>query len=453
MTCLTAHAHSVRQNRAYAVHLTVALVVLFLAATAGLGADQVPGAVTPVTLTVPPPPPFDPAAPLFDGSVLHDIRLTMKPDDWDTLKARYMWDTYYPADFEWRGVKVPMVAIRSRGQGGRNPVKPSIRIDFNRYRPEQRFLNLNALVLANAAQDPAMLNRRLSMSVFSRVGLPAPRVVHARLFVNGEYGGLYEVVEAVEKPFLARVFGRDANAKKRDEGYLFEYKWEGDYQWTYLGSDLAQYAPLFEAQTHELDAPSVLYGPIEDMLRTINEVSDRDFATEVGKYLHIQLFIRHLAVERFISDIDGFLGDWGPNNFYLYRFENGTLSAIIPWDKDSTFYDLGDDIYRGFERTVLGQRILALPGLRRYYLESLLGIAASVVEPDAPGSPVSWFEAELLRQRAQILEAAKADGSKPYTNERVDEAHQEMLGFVRNRSACVADSALRELERLSLEAR
>jgi len=197
----------------------------------------------------------------------------------------------------------------------------------------------------------------------------------------------------------------------------------------------------------------VLYGPIEDMLRTINEVSDRDFATEVGKYLHIQLFIRHLAVERFISDIDGFLGDWGPNNFYLYRFENGTLSAIIPWDKDSTFYDLGDDIYRGFERTVLGQRILALPGLRRYYLESLLGIAASVVEPDAPGSPVSWFEAELLRQRAQILEAAKADGSKPYTNERVDEAHQEMLGFVRNRSACVADSALRELERLSLEAR
>ena len=125
------------------------------------------------------------------------------------------------------------------------------------------------------------------------------------------------------------------------------------------------------------------------MIRTINEVSDGDFETEVGQYLHLQFFIRHLAVERFISDIDGFLGDWGPNNFYLYRFEGGTLSAIIPWDKDSTFYDLLDDIYKGFDRSVLGQRILALPALRRYYLESLLGCAASVAEPDAPGFAAS----------------------------------------------------------------
>jgi len=453
MTCLTALARSVRPSRARSASLTVPLVLLLLAAAAGPAASQVPGAVAPGTLTVPPQPPIDPAAPLFDGSVLHDLRLTMKPDDWDTLKARFMWDTYYPADFEWRGVKVPMVGVRSRGQGSRNPVKPSIRIDVNRYHEEQRFLNLNALILANAAQDPAMLNRRLSMAVFSRVGLPAPRVVHARVYVNDEYVGLYEVVEAVEKPFLARVFGRDGNARKRDEGYLFEYKWETDYQWTHLGPDLARYAPLFELQTRQTDAPSIVYGPIEDMIRIINEVSDADFEPEVGTYLHLQLFIRHLAVERFISDIDGFLGDWGPNNFYLYRFEGGTLAAIIPWDKDSTFYDLLDDIYKGFDRSVPGQRILALPALRRHYLESLLACAASVVEPDAPDSPVSWFEAELLRQRAQILEAARADGNKPYTSERVDEAHQEMLEFVRNRSAVVADQARRELERLTQEAK
>jgi hypothetical protein len=342
-----------------------------------------------------------------------------------------------------------MVAVRSRGQGSRNPVKPSIRIDFNRYHEEQRFLNLNALILANAAQDPAMVNRRLSMAVFSRLGLPAPRVVHARVFVNDEYVGLYEAVEAVEKPFLARVFGRDGSAKKRDEGYLFEYKWETDYQWTYLGPDLARYAPLFEAQTRQMDAPAIIYGPVEDMIRTINEVGDADFETEAGRYLHLQLFIRHLAVERFISDIDGFLGDWGPNNFYLYRFEDGPLSAIIPWDKDSTFYDLLDDIYKGFDRSVLGQRILSLPALRRQYLESLMGCAASVAEPDAPGSALTWFEAELLRQRDQILDAARADGNKPYTNERVDEAHQEMLEFVRNRSAVVVDLAQREFERVA----
>jgi len=55
----------------------------------------------------------------------------------------------------------------------------------------------------------------------------------------------------------------------------------------------------------------------------------------------------------------------------------------------------------------------------------------------------------MLRERAQILEAAQADGNKPYTNERVDEAHQELLEFIRNRSALVIDLAQRELERLT----
>ena len=326
MTCLTAH-RALRPPGPGPPHPDVAAgPLVFLAATAGLGAAQVPGAVTPVTLTVPPQPPIDPAAPLFDGSVLHDLRLTMKPDDWDTLKARFMWDTYYPADFEWRGVKVPMVAVRSRGQGSRNPVKPSIRIDFNRYHEEQRFLNLNALVLANAAQDPAMLNRRLSMAVFSRVGLPAPRVVHARVFVN----------ERVRRPLRDRRGGREAvpRAGVRARQPRQEAR-RGLPVRIQVGGRLPVDVP--RARSREVRAavrssrrarwmrPRSLYGPIEDMIRTINEVSDADFETEVGKYLHIQLFIRHLAVERFISDIDGFLGDWGPNNFYLYRFEDGTL--------------------------------------------------------------------------------------------------------------------------------
>ena len=439
------------------VPLAVWLAILYLGASPALAMAQRPQAGAPAppatalaASSVTLPPNYDAAGPFYSGTTLHDLQITMKPDDWETLKANYALDTYYPADFRWRDVKVPTIGVKSRGFGSRSATKPSLRLDFNRYLGEQKFLELSAMILANTVQDPAMLNRRLSMSVFAALELPAPRVVHARLFVNGEYIGLYEVVEAVEKAFLKRAFGWDSTGRKRrDEGYLFEYKWEDGYDWSYFGFDLERYTRLFEPKTHELEAPSVLYSPIDDMLRTINEVSDSGFEARVGEYLFLAVFIRHLAVERFISDIDGFLGDWGPNNFFLYRFEGRKLSAIIPWDKDSTFYDLNDDIYRGFERTVLGRRILALPALRRMYLESLLDCAATVAQPDAPGSAVSWLEAELLRERAQILAAAQADGNKPYSNERVDEAHQELLQFVRNRSAYVTDLARRELERLA----
>jgi hypothetical protein len=400
------------------------------------------------------PPNIDAARRFYDGTALHDIHLTMRAEDWETLKENYQADTYYPADFQWRNVEVPRIGVRSRGAGGRSAVKPSLRVDFNRYVPDQAFLELKAMILANAVQDPAMLNRRLSMTVFAALELPAPRVVHARLFVNGEYVGLYEAVEAVEKAFLRRAFGWDSTGRhRRDEGYLFEYKWDDGYDWSYFGYDLGRYARLFEPKTHELDAPTVLYAPVDAMLRAINESSDADFEREVGKYLYLAVFIRHLAVERFISDVDGFLGDWGPNNFFIYRFEGRDLSAVIPWDKDSTFFNLHDDIYRGFERTVLGRRILAVPALRRAFLESLIDCASTVSQPAWPGSEMSWLEAEMLRERAQILEAAQADGNKPYSNERVDEAHQELLEFIRNRSAFVIDLARQELERLPQGAR
>ncbi|MCU0248824.1 MAG: CotH kinase family protein [Vicinamibacterales bacterium] len=457
MTGLAARAPCVRTGSVRTVPLTLWLAIFFLGASPALVMAQRPQASPPapsgaalaasfVTL----PPNYDAAGQFYSGTALHDLQITMKPDDWEALKANYAVDTYYPADFRWRDVTVPAIGVRSRGFGSRSATKPSLRLDFNRYLLEQKFLALSAMILANTVQDPAMLNRRLSMSVFAAMELPAPRVVHARLFVNGEYVGLYEVVEAIEKAFLKRAFGWDSTGRKRrDEGHLFEYKWEDGYDWSYFGFDLARYTRLFEPKTHELEAPSVLYSPIDDMLRTINEVPDSGFEAQVGEYLFLAVFIRHLATERFISDIDGFLGDWGPNNFYLYRFEGRTLSAVIPWDKDSTFYDLNDDIYRGFERTVLGRRILALPTLRRMYLESLLDCAATVAQPDAPGSEASWLEAELRRERAQILAAAQADGNKPYSNERVDEAHQELLQFVRNRSAYVTDLARRELDRLA----
>jgi hypothetical protein len=410
------------------------------------GAPAAAPAAPPVTL----PPNYDAAGSFYDGASLHDIHLAMKADDWETLKANYLLDTYYPADFSWRNVRVPVVGVRSRGAGSRNAGKPSLRLDFNRYVADQKFLKLSAMILANAYQDASMVNRRLSMTVFAAMELPAPRVVHARLFVNGEYIGLYEVVEAIEKAFLARAFGWDSTGKhRRDNGYLFEYRWDGDFDWSYPGPDLARYAELFESKNHELEAPSVLYGPIEDMFRTLNEVTDRDFEAEVGRYLYLAVFIRHLAVERFTSDIDGFLGDWGPNNFYLYRFEGQTLSAVVPWDKDSTFYDVNDGIYRGFERTILGQRILSLPSLKRLYLESLLDCASTMALPAAPGSSVSWLEAELLRERAQTIDAARADANKPYTNERLDDAHQKLLDFARNRSAVVIDLARRELGQLA----
>ena len=113
----------------------------------------------------------DPADPFFDGSVLHDIFLTINSRDWASLKEHFLDNTYYPADFKWSGQTVRNIGIRSRGTGSRSGVKPGLRVDFDRYTTDQKFLGLKSFILRNNTQDPSGMRERLSMELFKRMGL------------------------------------------------------------------------------------------------------------------------------------------------------------------------------------------------------------------------------------------------------------------------------------------
>ena len=385
---------------------------------------------------------------LFDPSVLNDIHLSMKQTDWDTLQERYLEDTYYPADMTWREVVVPQVGIRSRGSGSRNAHKPGLKVDFGRYLDQTAF-GLKSIVLANAIQDPSMIGQRIGLGMFARMGIQAPRVVHARVFVNRDYIGLYEVIEPIDKTFLARVFGQDANGKPENGGYLYEYQWKDGYAWDYLGSELRIYEELFEAKTHETDAPAVLYGPLEDLFQTFNEVPDTQFEREVGQLLDLRQFVRYLAVENFIAEHDGFLGYWGPNNFYMYRFQGQKLAQLLPWDKDLIFWARDYDMFQGVDGNVLAKRALEIPSRSRLYLDTLMECVARAQERESPDSAIGWFEAEVQRTFAQIRDAAHADTNKRFDTERFEDELSKVMRFARERPAFVAHEAQSELRRMS----
>src|SRR5207245_2223382 len=161
----------------------------------------------------------------------------------------------------------------------------------------------------------SMMKDRLVMELFAKMGEPASREVHTRLYVNDEYAGLYSILESVDKDFLKRNFGEN-------DGYLYEYNYAANYHFEYLGSDPALYSPkFFSPQTHETNPKPE---PIEAMIRTMNTASDADFASAMAPYLDLQLFMKHLAIEDFMSETDGILT--GMNNFYFYRFEKKNLS-------------------------------------------------------------------------------------------------------------------------------
>ena len=258
--------------------------------------------------------------------------------DWAKLKAEFQSNTYYPADLTLNGQTVRNVGIRSRGRGSRSSNKPGLRVDFDRYTTAQRFLGLKSFVLDNVTQDASGVHEAVAMAFYARLGIPAPRTIHTRLYVNNEYAGLYVIVESVDKEMLARVFGAIGEDTQND-GYLYEFKWMDDWKFGYLGDGLFEYKLRFEPTTHESKSDEELYRPIETLIRLANSTPTDRLAAELGPRLDIPAVIRFIAAQVFLAETDGFLGGFGINNLYLYRLENSDVHTFIAWDADNTFYD------------------------------------------------------------------------------------------------------------------
>jgi hypothetical protein len=90
------------------------------------------------------------------------------------------------------GKKWPDARMHLKGSGTFQTIdeKPSLTIDFNGTK-----IHFN-----NSADDPGSLNEFVGTYLFNAAGMPAPRVGHAVLSLNGRWLGLYVVKEAFDSP-------------------------------------------------------------------------------------------------------------------------------------------------------------------------------------------------------------------------------------------------------------
>lgn len=423
--------------------LLASVAVLMAGASVLAGQSQTPpagaGRISKELLGVGSVPPVTSADAFFDDSVLHEIRLDISTKDWETLTTNFLSNDYYPCNFTWNGQKVVNVGIRSRGTGSRSGVKPGLRVDFDRYTSSQKFLGLKSFILRNNTQDASNIHERLSMLLYRRLGVPASREAHSKLYVNGDYAGLYSIVESVDKDFLKKNLGEDS-------GYLFKYDYPADaapYYFEDKGSDPSLYVPRpFQPETHESDPRPEF---IVQLVQTIHTASDANFRSAIAEYLDLGKFIRHIAVENYVADYDGFLGQWGMNNFYFYRFDNQKLFRFIPWDKSQAFlggftYSIWKNItdVPGSQRNRLMERVLVYQDLYDLYLDTLLECVNSANDTTGFSDGKGWLEHEIQREYEQIREAALSDPQKPFTNGQFEQAIADLGVFSRQRGDWVA---------------
>jgi hypothetical protein len=381
--------------------------------------------------------PRTPQDEFFDENAIQDLRIEIHPSDLKKLQDNYLDNTYYPANLLWRNIFIENIGIRSKGRTSRRPNKPGLRVDINRFE-DQEFVGLKSFLLDNNIQDLSLVKERLAMMLYRRMGLPAPRETHGRLFVNDQLIGVYTVTESTDKNFLKRWFDEDG-------GYLYEWVFRDGYKMQYLGDNPDLYSPLpFKPETHELDPDNA---PIEKMIRTVNQATDGEFVKAVGEYLDLKKFLTALAVESYLAEFDGFLSESGVNNIYFYRFKGKNLGMFLPKDKDNTFTEITWPMFRYAKDNVLVRRCLAIPELRDFLFAEV--IRASTIAGGVDG----WMDTELVRLSDQLREVVYADPNKecietPCSQEQANKDFEKQIAYMRDLLKRRPELALAELKEM-----
>lgn len=338
-------------------------------------------------------------SPFFEASQIHQINLVVAPADWASLSSNTVdgENTYYQATIGIDGAAPLTVGIRQHGTGSRSSAKPSVLIDFSEYVKNQSFLGLDKILAKNNIEDASNLHEFISFKLLRRMGLPAPRVVPAQLYVNGTYLGFYMIDEHIDSVYLDRNFGEDG-------GYLYNWEPAGTYNFADLGTDPSAYAQFLELKSNQATPDLQNF---EQLVQAINYASDADFIADVSQYLNPELYLNLAAVENVLSERDGIVdGVYGMNNFYIYQFEGGALYQFLGWDMVLAFGPANLPPEQTPQPNVLVQRLLAIPQYRDYYYTALVRAASSF------GGPGGWADTELSQEYSVIAAAAENDPNK-----------------------------------------
>ncbi len=173
-------------------------------------------------------------APVFSQAILPEYHLTIAPDQWAAMDYEFhnpqftpggsiVEPPYHPtqlhivegeAEHDPPGVMIRINGNTSWLQTIRYDDNPKMQflIAFNKVDSSARFEGLRKVKLDMPRSDWTFLQQRVALAwMRGRAGIPAQCSNSARVYINGEYYGVYMNVEQQDKSFLTRNYGTDDN--------------------------------------------------------------------------------------------------------------------------------------------------------------------------------------------------------------------------------------------------
>lgn len=192
--------------------------------------------------------------------------------------------------------------------------KPALTLRFAKFGGDVMFHGMEKVYLNNSVQDETYLHEWLGSELFRAAGIPAPRVTHARVWLNGRDIGLHLCKEGHDKRFLRRHF-EDPSGTLYDGG---------------LGQDIDS-----ELERDEGPGPND-HKELQDLLYACEDTDAVRARPGIQAHLDVDKFLTFMALERMVGHWDGY--NWNRNNYRLY-FDKTHRGVFVPHGMDQLFAD------------------------------------------------------------------------------------------------------------------
>jgi len=256
---------------------------------------------------------------LFNDQFIHEIRI----EGIDTISFfQYASKgVYVMCDVDIDGQTMDSTACTTKGNiSWAHPKnKKPLKFKLNEFVNGRKYDGIREFYLHNSYEDPSLMREKLTYDICKAAGLHALRTAFCKLFINGNYWGLYTLVEA------------------KDELYKrgFENKNAGVFETLDFGS------PCFYSQDPmywevENGNPSVNWPRLEKLTSILANTPDNQYLDTIPKYFNMDDFLTYQAINVYLLNFDSFLG-YNGNQLYLFDSAIENRFQVIPWDFNASF--------------------------------------------------------------------------------------------------------------------
>jgi spore coat protein CotH len=289
---------------------------------------------------------------VYDQEKVKTYNLIIRNDDLLKLNNDPAKEEYLQAALVFEGDTISPIGIRYKGSigayagcvsgtdwtkpsGYKTCVKLSMQLKINWEGRVEKFYDLNKLQFHSQNYDKSQLRERLGYWLFKQMGVPAPRAVHARVLINGQYSGLYGLVEEVDNRFADYFY-------PTGKGNVYKEVWP------LQSNGLAQKDQTFRDALKTNEGTNTDISLMKAFSEALSNATEANRKVIITQYMDIKSIIAYIVVDRGIRHDDGpfhwYCDNGGSScsnhNYYWFEDQKNKKVHLIPWDLDGAFENI-----------------------------------------------------------------------------------------------------------------